>query len=197
MQYKSISEQNDKIILILKENDELMKMLDFIDSLKLPNYYIAAGAIFQTVWNYYDGKPLNTGIKDIDIIYFQPDDLSVEIDLKYYKIIDEFSKSLGYNFEIDVSNEARMHIWKKKNYNIEIIPYKNAEEAISRWIATVHAIGLTKENGILKLYSPYGLSDIFGRTIRPIKNSDNSKQIYDKKVNSWKERFEHLNIIEW
>ena len=197
MQYKSLQEQNDTIISILKENKELMLILDYVDKLDLPNYYIAAGSIFQTVWNYYDKKPLNYGIKDIDVIYFDKSDLSVEKDIEYYEKIKEYSDRIGCKYEIDVSNEARMHIWKNKKYNIDVKPYISSEDAIERWVATIHAIGITKENNEIKIYAPYGLSDIFSRTIRPIKHDDNSKEMYEKKVNSWKERFDNLNIIKW
>ena len=71
------------------------------------------------------------------------------------------------------------------------------EDAICKWIATVHAIGITKVNDSIKIYAPYGLGDIYSRTIRPIKHDGNSKELYDKKVASWSERFDNLNIIEW
>ena len=90
-----------------------------------------------------------------------------------------------------------MHLWKKINENKDIDQYKCSEDAIDKWIATVHAIGITKNNNEIKVYAPYGLSDIFTRTIRPIKHNANSKELYDKKVNSWKSRFNDLNIIEW
>lgn len=135
MQYKSINEQLEKFIEIIEKNKELMEMLDYISSLSLPNFYIAAGSVFQTIWNYYDDKDLNSGIKDIDIIYYNPDDLSLEKDLEYYNKI--------------------------------------------------------------KVYAPFGLSDIFTKTIRPIKHKGNSKEIYDKKVSSWNKRFNNLNIIKW
>lgn len=197
MRYETIDKQNDIAISILKENKELMSMLNYIEKLNFPNFYIAAGSVFQTIWNYYDNKPLNYGIKDIDVIYFNKDDLSVERDLEYYKKIKEYSETSGYNYEIDVSNEARMHLWKKEKFHIEIEPYTSSEDAIDKWIATVHAIGITKVYNQIKIYAPYGLSDIFSRTIRPIKHKDNTKEIYDKKANSWKERFNDLNIIEW
>ena len=90
-----------------------------------------------------------------------------------------------------------MHLWKKDNENKSIDQYKNSEDAIDQWIATVHAIGITMKNNEIKVYAPYGLSDIFSKTIRPIKHKANSKELYDKKVASWKSRFENLNIIEW
>lgn len=197
MQYKSIKEQNEIIISILKRNKELMSILTYVEKLKLPNFYISAGSIFQTVWNYYDNKPLNYGIKDIDIIYFNKKDLLVDTDLMYYRKVKAFADKQKYNYEIDVSNEARMHIMHKEKYNNIIEPYISSEDAINKWIATVHSIGITKTNDEIKIYAPYGLSDIFSRTIRPIKHKDNSKELYDKKVNSWKERFDNLNIIEW
>lgn len=68
---------------------------------------------------------------------------------------------------------------------------------MSKWIVTVHAIGITKENNQIKVYAPYGLSDIFSKTIRPIKHDGNSKELYDKKVEGCSEIFNNLTIIEW
>lgn len=198
MQYKSINNQLDTLIYILKKNKELMEILDYIAELKLPNFYIAAGSIFQTVWNYYDGKELNYGIKDIDVIYFDNSDIRVEKDLEYYNIIKNYVKQKNLNYEIDVSNEARMHLWKMEHgQGSNLKPYKNSEDAISKWIATIHAIGITKENNQIRVYAPYELSDIFSKTIRPIKHNGNSKELYNKKVSSWNERFKGLTIIEW
>lgn len=197
MHYKNLEEQNHKFIEIIHQNQDLMEILDYIDTLHLPNYYIAAGSIFQTIWNYYDHKSLNTGIKDIDVIYYDKNDIALEKDLEYYEKIKEYIESKNMHYEVDVSNEARMHLWKKEKEQKETKPYLNAEDAISRWIATVHAIGITKKEGKIYVYAPYGLSDIFTRTIRPIKHKDNSKELYDKKVQSWSRRFDNLTIIEW
>ena len=197
MKYKSIWEQNREFISILKKNKDLMQILDYIEVLKLPNFYIAAGAIFQTIWNYYDNKPLNHGIKDIDIIYYDVNNISKEYEKALEEKIVKYLKKLNLNYEFDVHNEARMHLWKKENENKNIDQYKNSEDAINQWIATVQSVGITKSNGKIQVYAPYGLSDIFSRTIRPIKHKANSKDLYDKKVASWQKRFNNLNIIEW
>lgn len=195
MKYKCISEQNEKFISIIKQNKDLMLILDYIESLNLPNFYIAAGAVFQTIWNYYDNKPLDYNIKDIDIIYYDSNNLSKEDEKKLEYNISQYFKDMNYEF--DVHNEARMHLWKKENENRNIDQYKNSEDAIDQWIATVHAIGITKKNNNIEIYAPYGLSDILSRTIRPIKHKANSKELYNKKVTGWKSRFDNLNIIDW
>ncbi len=55
-----------------------MTILNYISKLELPNFYIVAGSVFQTIWNYYDNKPLNYKIKDIDIIYYDSNNISKE-----------------------------------------------------------------------------------------------------------------------
>lgn len=197
MQYQTLEKQLEFCVSILEKNQELMDVLHFIDQLSLPNYYIAAGAVFQTIWNYQDHKDLNYGIKDIDVIYYDSSNLSVEQDLNYYQKIQDYVKEKGYSYQVDVSNEARMHLWKEKKDGEKVLPYKNSEDAICRWIATVHAIGITIENERLKVYAPYGLSDLFSRTIRPIKHVGNSKTLYNKKANGWQQRFTHVTIVPW
>ena len=46
------------------------------DQLELPNAWLVAGCLFQTVWNIRSGKPPGSGIKDYDLFYFDPNDLS-------------------------------------------------------------------------------------------------------------------------
>lgn len=197
MRYKTIDEQNKIFISILKQNNDLMTILDYISELGLPNFYIVAGSVFQTIWNYYDKKSLNFGIKDIDIIYYDSSIMTREKEKELEdKICNHFEK-IGLKYEFDFHNEARMHLWKKDNENKDIDHYENSEDAIDQFIATVHSIGITKENNEIKVYAPFGLSDIFSKTIRPIKHKTNSKELYDKKAASWQRRFNNLNVIEW
>ena len=72
MENQCLNLQLSTFIFILEKNKQLMMVLDYISNLSLPNFYIAAGSVFQTIWNYYDGNDLNCGIKDIDVIYYNP-----------------------------------------------------------------------------------------------------------------------------
>lgn len=197
MNYKDIDTQLKEFIKIIKMNKDLMMIFDYIATLNLPNFYIASGSLFQTIWNYQDGKVLTNGLKDIDVIYYDKDNLIKESEQQIEDRVKDFFYQQGYEYDFDIHNEARMHLWKKANENAEIDQYKNSEDAIDQWIATVQAIGITKENGELKVYAPYGLSDIFSRTIRPIKHKGTNKELYDSKTKKWQSRFDNLNVVEW
>ncbi len=65
-----------KLIQTIKANKELMRVLDILDENQFQEYYIGAGAIVQNIWNKATEKPINYGVTDIDIIYFDSKDLS-------------------------------------------------------------------------------------------------------------------------
>lgn len=46
------------------------------DQLDLPDGWLVAGCLFQTVWNLCAGRSPETDIKDYDIFYFDDTDLS-------------------------------------------------------------------------------------------------------------------------
>ncbi len=83
-----------------------------ISVLNLPNYYLAAGSVFQTVWNYSDGNNLMTGIHDIDIVYFDKEisaDSSAKNDKKLEKVLSE-----KFPYQFDIHNEAKYRIKTQK-----------------------------------------------------------------------------------
>jgi hypothetical protein len=62
----------------LEKNNVIIGILNSVDVLKIPNWYLAAGCIAQTVWNELHSFPLVANIKDYDIVYFDDSDLSYE-----------------------------------------------------------------------------------------------------------------------
>lgn len=75
---KSLNDQIELLEQILLKNEKLNKVLTILSNSKLRNYYIAAGCVNQTVFNYYHGYELDYGITDFDIVYFD-EDLSYEL----------------------------------------------------------------------------------------------------------------------
>jgi hypothetical protein len=44
----------------------------------VPDWWLTAGAVFQTVWNVLDGRNPGAGIADYDLFYYDASDLSYE-----------------------------------------------------------------------------------------------------------------------
>jgi len=57
-------------------------------------------------------------------------------------------------------------------------------------------LALEKKNYEFKVYAPFGLNDLFGKIVRSNKAQIN-KQIYEKKVSSWLNKWPDLKIIPW
>ncbi|CCF45746.1 hypothetical protein CH063_14716 [Colletotrichum higginsianum] len=62
----------------LSTNGTLLQVLSLAQKLALPNWYLAGGAVSQTIWNSVSGLPAETGISDYDLVYFDASDTSYE-----------------------------------------------------------------------------------------------------------------------
>ena len=195
---KNILEQLEVLEVILRKNMKLMEILKVLEvyseeNPSFSNYFVGAGCINQTVFNYYHGKKIDYGIKDYDIVYFDCD-TSYESEDVVIKDLEEKLKSL--NVVCDIKNQARVHIWYNQKYGTNRDAYTSVEDAISSWGSTVTCIACRLENGKFKFYCPYGLDDLFNLTIRPVKRYYEKDQYYER-ARRWKNKWEKLNIVEW
>ena len=77
--------------------------------LDLPESWLVAGCLFQTIWNLKVGRIPQSGIKDYDLFYFDPTDLSKEGEMRAQIHAESVLGDLGLN--IEVTNQARVHLW--------------------------------------------------------------------------------------
>ena len=146
---KSIDVQLDVFEKIISNNKKLMKILDVLEEYALENpnfknWYVGAGGVNQTVFNYYHGYEGDYGIKDYDIVYFD-EDTSYEAEDVIIKDLEERLKNI--DVVSDIKNQARVHIWYNPKYGTNREPYTSCEDAVSSWGSTVTCIGIRKEHG--------------------------------------------------
>lgn len=123
---------------ILMRDQELYNVLRTISKLNLPNSYVGCGSITQSVWNQIFSKDLGFGISDLDIVYFDTD-LS---EAKENEIRNQLLSELPLKkYNIDVKNEARVHLWYQHRFGQKINPYVSTEDAISTWPTTASSLG--------------------------------------------------------
>ena len=191
---QEISEQINILKNILFLNQDFKKILEILQKSGLKNYYVAAGSINQTVFNYYNDLDLDYGVNDIDIVYFD-EDVSYEAEDIIIKKILESLKNIKREF--DIKNQARVHLWYKDKFGSERSPYTSVEHAIETWGSTVTCVGVRLENDQFIVCAPYGLNDIFNQVIRPVKGGYFNEEGYNAKSNKWKSKWPSLTIIPW
>ena len=195
---KSFDEQLVVLEEILRKNDKLIRLLEILEDYSLENpsfsnWYVGAGGVNQTVFNYYHGYDIDYGIKDYDIVYFDTD-TSYEAEDLIIKDLEKRLKSL--DIVCDIKNQARVHIWYNPKYGTNREAYVSVEDAISSWGSTVTCIACRLEAGKFKFYCPYGLDDLFNLVIRPVKRYFQEEQ-YKERSLRWKNKWNKLTIVEW
>lgn len=189
-----LREQIDLLSKILKKNEKLYEVLEKLSEYGLEDYYVAGGCIVQTVWNRLCKKDIDHGIGDIDLVYFDPFDRSAEAE---NRVAEDILRYLGpCDLELDIKNQARVHLWYRSKFGSDLEPYSSLEQAIGTWETTTTAIGVRIEGGVLKVFAPYGLDDLFDMIFRANKVQV-TQEIYEKKVEKWRSRWPEIQVIEW
>jgi uncharacterized protein len=187
--------QRDGLADFIKTNEKVWHVLTNAHQLNLPNWYIGAGCLVQTVWNIQSGFSPEFGIKDIDLIYFDPFNLSKEKEQEVEKQVRGYFSKIS--LEIDVKNQARVHLWYEQKFGYPIQSYTSSEAAINTWPTTATSIAMRSEpNTSLSVYAPYGLNDVYGLIARANKTQITEK-IYLAKVERWKSCWPSLTVIPW
>jgi len=179
---------------ILAANRPLYEIIEKSRGIGLADYYIGAGCIAQTVWNYFTGRDLMHGISDVDFVYFDNSDLSAEAESRVAARLAALTNPCG--IKLDVNNQARVHLWYKEHFGYDIRPYDSVESAINTWPTTATSVGVRLEGDDLKVYAPFGLDDLFGMIVRANK-AQITEEIYLQKVEKWVKKWPELVIIPW
>ena len=180
---------------IILKSPVLKSILDRAPDLSLPNWYLGAGCIAQTVWNHFSGYDLLRNINDADLVYFDDSDMGFESEAYNINSAHELFPDLP--FPVDIKNQARVHLWYEEHFGYPIQPCQSVEEAISNWPTTATAIGVRiNDQGAFTVYAPFGLEDLLGMIVRPNKKQI-TEEIYLNKVKRWKTCWPDLKIIPW
>ena len=186
--------QISELSRVLMLNHELYGIIEAAAGLGLQNHYIGAGCIAQTVWNYQLGLDLSFGISDVDFVYYDDSDISSDAESEVANKLRLMIPQC--KFELDVNNQARVHLWYKDYFGYDMQPYTSVEAAINTWPTTATSVGVRLEGGALKVYAPYGLNDIFGLVVRANKTQI-TEEVYIKKVSKWTAKWPSLNVVPW
>ena len=90
-----------------------------------------------------------------------------------------------------------MHLWFKSRFGADYTPLRCADEALTRYASTTHAVGvrLTSDDR-LEVFAPFGLDDIFNMIVRPNYALPN-KATHERKAARARAMWPELQIVPW
>jgi hypothetical protein len=190
-----LDEQLDALRTTLSRNDLLLEVLTRAATLDLPDWYLTAGCVFQTVWNVVTNRPPAEGIKDYDLFYFDAADLSQQAENEVIRAGEEAFRDLSV--EVDIRNEARVHLWYEDDFGVPCPPYTSTEAAIDSFAATTCCVGIRlNKDGRWRVYAPHGLADVFNLVVRPNPVLA-PRDVYQAKTRRWLEQWPELTVLPW
>ena len=124
---------------------------------------IGSGAVRNAVWDALHGYSEPSFLADVDVPYFNPDDLSEASEKGYQRRL----KALEPEFTWDVKNQAAVHLWFHKVFGHKVEPLRSMRDAVSTWPETALAVAVgLREDDSIAVTAPLGLDDLFSMVVR-------------------------------
>ena len=178
---------------IVRRSEPLMHVLRTLHGLALPDWLIFSGAVYQRVFNDLTGRPLDYGIKDYDVAYFEAGDISYEAeDAEIRRVAAAFEPPLREM--VEVRNQARVHLWFEGHFGEPYAPLASSAEALTRFVSPVFAVGVRLDAGdAMTIHAPFGLDDLFAMRLahNPTRMSPN----FDRVAASAKARWPEIEVV--
>ncbi len=115
------------------------------------------------VWNRLHGYPDDAHLKDVDVAYFDPEDLSRGMDEAVEAALAARSPDVAW----DAKNQAAVHLWYEKRFGFAVPPLRSVEDGIATYPETATSVSVRlTDRGELYVHAPCGLEDLFGLVLR-------------------------------
>ena len=150
----------------------LASALDAVAASGLPDAWIGAGVIRDVVWGQLHDGFDPALVRDVDVVFFDPGDLSPARDEAAQRRLGELA---GRPWE--ASNQAAVHTWFHEYFGgPPVPPFASVHEAVATWPETATCVAVRRapgdpapggpDSGALEVCAPHGLADLLGRTWR-------------------------------
>lgn len=176
-----------KFIRDILRNANNREILDRWQSLDLPDGWLVAGCLFQTVWNLRSGRAPEADIKDYDLFYFDASDLSAATEQQRQADVQGQLADLGIT--VEVVNQARVHTWYEAYFGHPYAALHSSREGIERFLVASTCVGVRPG----ELYAPYGLDILYDGlvTMNPLSPY---RDLFDRKAASYQARWPWLTV---
>jgi hypothetical protein len=169
-------------------------VLERAPALGVPDWWLTAGVLFQSVWNGLTGREPGAGIRDADLFYFDPDTSWAAEDVVIRRGAELFA---DLPVPVEIRNEARVHLWYADRFGVPApTPFRDCRDAIDSFAAVCCCYGVTADADGVRVYAPHGYDDLFGMVVRP-NGGPAPRHVYEAKADRWLGEWPQLTVLPW
>jgi hypothetical protein len=164
-----------------------LQVLRAVRDLGLPQGAVGAGFLRAAVWDHLHDLSTPTALDDIDVLFFDPDDLSKDREASLETSLAKHLPGPKWS----VKNQARMHL---KNGDA---PYRDLAEAIAHWLETATCLAARLDRAErLTIIAPWGLEDLIALRLRPTPSGLRRPDAYQARLKqkNWQARWPLLSL---
>lgn len=155
--------------------------------LSLPDAWLVAGCLFQTVWNLRAGRNPQADIKDYDLFYFDAADLSEAAEREAQAHAEALFGDLGVT--VEVKNQARVHLWYPRHFGEPYPRLHAACDGIRRFLILETCVGIRPD----ACFAPNGLAGLHAGTLTPNPLTPYAA-LFHAKAASYRARWDWLRV---
>jgi len=177
------------IARIIAEDPVGMEQLRAVRSLALPDWCIAAGFVRNRVWSHLHGIVPAREPADIDVLFFDPADVSKQREFDLEDRLDDLLP--GHPWQ--VRNQARMHLPKG------LPPHEDTAHAMTFWLESVTVVGVRLEaDDTLTVIAPLGSDDLLNLVCRPTPYARTLRADYENRIaqKRWRELWPRVRFLD-
>ena len=136
----------------------MQRALDAVAASGLPDAWIGAGVIRDLVWGGQHGGFDPAVVKDIDVAYFDADDLTMERDMAAQQTLLQLA-----DLPWEATNQAAVHRWYQQYFGgPPVESFASVHDGIATWPETATCVAVRHGPVGMEICAPHGLADLLG-----------------------------------
>ncbi|MBR0758608.1 nucleotidyltransferase family protein [Bradyrhizobium jicamae] len=183
--------QDDFLAATLR-NPANRAIIDELFAMALPDAWLVSGCLVQSAWNVLTDRPIDYGISDYDVFYFDPD-TSWEAEDAVIRALQARLAHLG--LKIEARNQARVHLWYGEKHGLPYPALASSTDGIDRFLSTTTRIGIRRNAQGYEVYAPNGFDDVAEMIVRPNITANFSPVNYATKAARWKALWPEVTLV--
>jgi hypothetical protein len=158
------SERRARLAALVAGDPLLMTVLRALRTAALPDAWLCSGAVIGRLWNALTGRDATHGLKDIDLIYFDPDTGWAAEDRAQRRLAPLAAVA---GVPVEVRNQARVHLWFPDRFGLPYPALPDACASLRLYASRSFAAAVRLGPGGVEIAAPFGLGDAFALRLVP------------------------------